>query len=156
MFTRRSYLALIGALAIPAAASDTKPPQTIAWGGLIYAGPTDTDVEGVPTAHIPKSFTPLQTRLKKVFPAERYTLIAQHTEQIFKDYESWVAPGKELFLKIDSRGPTPSGGTLIDLQVWSGEKVLVKTDATLHPDRPLIVVGPAWRRGRLLVAVSLQ
>ena len=156
MFTRRSTLALLGSLAIPAVASETKASEDVAWGGLIYAGPASATVEGVPASDIPESFAALKERLKKVFPAERYTLVAQHTEQILKDYESWVAPGKELFLKIDSRGPAASGGTLIDLQVWSGEKVLVKTDAILRPDRPLFIAGPEWRGGRLLVAVSLK
>jgi hypothetical protein len=134
----------------PAATDD----EAVAWGGLVFAGPASASVEGVPEADIPVSFAALELRLRKVFPAERYTLVAQHTETILKDYESWVVPGKELFLKIDSRGPAGGGGTRIDLQVWSGDKILVKTDAVLRPDRLLFVAGPSWRGGRLLIAVS--
>jgi hypothetical protein len=74
---------------------------------------------------------------------------------IFKEYESWVVPSKELYLKIDSRGPAPGGGTRLGVQVWQGDKVLAKADAVLKPDEPLFIGGPQWRGGRLVFVIVL-
>lgn len=122
------------------------------WGALIYAG--EGEVNGVEQPS--PAFESLKPRLAKVFKTEKFTVIAQHQQKIFKEYESWVVPSKELYLKIDSRGPAEGGGTKLDLQVWQDEKVLAKTDAVLKEDRPLFVGGPKWRGGRLIFVVMLE
>jgi len=43
----------------------------------------------------------------------------------------------------------------IDLEWWLGRKKIVKTDVSLQGNRPLLVLGPAWRGGRLMIAVAL-
>ena len=141
----------LGSLATPAedkgAATEAK-----VWGALIYAG--DGKVKGVEKTS--PAFEALKPRLAKVFKTEKFTVIAQHQQKIFKEYESWVVPSKELYLKIDSRGPAEGGGTKLDLQVWQDEKVLAKTDAVLKENRPLFVGGPKWRGGRLIFVVMLE
>ena len=98
----------------------------------------------------------LEGRLKKVFPFTHYHLIGKHSQKVFKEYESWVVPSKDLCLKIDSRGPGDGGGVNIHLQLWQDTKVLVKSDAVLLTDKPIFLGGPAWRGGRLIFVVSLK
>lgn len=134
-----------------------------AWGAIVYAGPEaiagletgDAEDADAAVAARARLFEGVRAKLVKSFPAERHVLLAEHTQKIFKEYESWVVPSKELFLKIDSRGPAKGGGTKLGVQVWQGEKVLAKADAVLTPDKPLFIGGPKWRGGRLIFVVVL-
>lgn len=98
----------------------------------------------------------LEGRLKKVFPFSHYHLIGRHTQKVFKEYESWVVPSKDLCLKIDSRGPAEGGGVNVHLQLWQDTKVLVKSDSVLLQDKPIFLGGPNWRGGRLIFVVRLK
>jgi hypothetical protein len=98
----------------------------------------------------------LEGRLQKVFPYSHYHLIGKHTQKVFKEYESWVVPSKDLCLKIDSRGPSNGGGVNVHLQLWQDTKVLVKSDSVLRLDKPIFLGGPDWRKGRLIFVVRLK
>lgn len=100
--------------------------------------------------------TPLDGRLKKVFPFSNFHLIGKHTQKVFKEYESWVVPSKDLCLKIDSRGPAEGGGVNVHLQLWQDTKVLVKSDSVIRPGQPIFLGGPKWRGGRLIFVVMLK
>ena len=100
--------------------------------------------------------TSLEGRLRKVFPFSNYHLIGRHSQKVFKEYESWVVPSKDLCLKIDSRGPAEGGGVNVHLQLWQDTKVLVKSDAVLMQDKPIFLGGPNWRGGRLIFVVRLK
>jgi hypothetical protein len=98
----------------------------------------------------------MEGKLKKVFPYSHYHLIGRHTQKVFKEYESWVVPSKDLCLKIDSRGPAAEGGVNVHLQLWQDTKVLVKSDSVLRADKPIFLGGPNWRTGRLIFVVRLK
>jgi hypothetical protein len=122
------------------------------WGALIYA----TKGEAIPLPKsVPEALKDLAPRLGKVFPYTRFEIIGEHTQDIFRQYESWVVPSKELFLKLDSKGPAPGGGMNLNLQFWCQQQVLVKTDTLLRPNSPLFIGGPKWREGQLLFVLLL-
>ena len=83
-------------------------------------------------------------------------IIGQHLQDVFREYESWVVPSRDLFLKIDSKGPAADGGMNLHLQVWREQQVLVKTDTILRAGSPLFIGGPKWRDGQLLFVLELQ
>ena len=95
-------------------------------------------------------------RLGKTFKYGHSHLIGRHQQKIFKEYESWVVPSKDLCLKMDSRGPADGGGVKLHLQLWQDKKVLVKSDTILRKDRPVFLGGPNWRGGRLIFVVVLK
>ena len=96
------------------------------------------------------------TRLGKTFKFEHFHLIGRHTQKVFKEYESWVVPSKDLCLKMDSRGPAEGGGLKLHLQLWQDKKVLVKSDTILRQNRPVFLGGPNWRGGRLIFVVVMK
>ena len=123
------------------------------WGALVYSATG----EAVPLpAGVPKSLSDLNERLGKIFQLSRHEVLGQHTQDIFRQYESWVVPSKDLFLKIDSKGPTDDKtGMHLSVQVWRQQEVLVKTDVVLRAGSPLIIGGPKWREGRLVFVLQL-
>ena len=125
------------------------------WGALIFATNNTAQLTGAaeqaPT-HLPK----LNERLAKVFPFKHFEILGQHQQDIFREYESWVVPSRDLFMKIDSKGPADKGGVNLHLQVWCEQQVLVKSDAVLRAGSPLFIGGPPWKEGRLIFVLSLD
>jgi hypothetical protein len=104
----------------------------------------------------PADFADIPQRLGKVFPYQHFEILGQHLQDVFREYESWVVPTKDLFLKVDSKGPAKGGGMNLHLQFWRDQQVLVKTDAVLKANSPLFIGGPKWREGQLVFVLVLQ
>lgn len=125
------------------------------WGALIFATNDAAQLTGTkdqPPAGLPK----LNERLGKVFPFKHFEILGQHQQDIFREYESWVVPSRDLFMKIDSKGPADQGGVNLHLQVWREQQVLVKSDAVLRKNSPLFIGGPPWKQGRLIFVLFLE
>ncbi|MCX6852217.1 MAG: hypothetical protein NTY98_25285 [Verrucomicrobia bacterium] len=125
------------------------------WGALIFATNDATQLTGAKEpihADLPR----LNERLAKVFPFKHFEILGQHRQDIFREYESWVVPSRDLFMKIDSKGPADKGGVNLHLQVWREQQVLVKSDAVLRKDSPLFIGGPPWKEGRLIFVLCLE
>lgn len=126
------------------------------WGALIYATTDAAKLTGS-AEQMPANQKDLPARLAKAFkPYTHFEIIGQHLQDVFREYESWVVPSQDLFLKIDSKGPAADGGMNLHLQVWREQQVLVKTDTILRPGSPLFIGGPKWRDGQLLFVLELQ
>lgn len=125
------------------------------WGALIFGsdGGAAADLTKI---DLPKNLQDLPVRLGKVFPFARFDLLGQHTQDIFREYESWVVPSKDLFLKLDSKGKAEGGGMNLHVQFWQEQKVLVKTDTVLREGSPLFIGGPKWRDGQLIFVLMLS
>lgn len=122
------------------------------WGALVYA----SDKKPAEESKEPEEFPKLFLRLGKVFPYKYFVILGEHTQVIFREYESWVVPSKDLFLKVDSKGAAKGGGINLNVQFWQGQQVIVKTDTVLRPSSPLFIAGPKWRDGRLVFVLDLK
>ncbi|WP_395742373.1 hypothetical protein [Prosthecobacter sp.] len=164
-----SALYLLLCAALPAAQGQEAPPPVITaakhatdghvWGALIFATNDASKLTGAKEeahADLPK----LHERLGKVFPYKHFEILGQHRQDIFREYESWVVPSRDLFMKIDSKGPATKDGVKdgvnLHLQVWHQHQVLVKSDAVLRKDSPLFIGGPPWKDGRLIFVLFLE
>ena len=125
------------------------------WGALIFA--TDDAAQLIGSQEkAPANLGPFNARLAKVFAFKHFEILGQHQQDIFREYESWVVPSRDMFLKIDSNGPADNGGIKLHLQVWREQQVLVKSDAVLRSGSPLFIGGPRWKNGRLIFVLSLE
>lgn len=124
------------------------------WGGLLY-GSSAASGSDVAKGNLPKGLQDLPARLGKVFHFLHFELLGQHTQDVFREYESWVVPSKDLFLKVDSKGRAKDGGINLHLQFWQEQQVLVKTDAVLRERSPIFIGGPKWRDGQLIFVLML-
>lgn len=124
----------------------------VVWGALVYASDNQPADKAAPPAEFPK----LTERLAKVFPYKHFQVLGQHSQDIFREYESWVVPSRDLFVKLDSKGAAKNGGIKLNIQFWQGQQVLVKSDTELQPNSPLFIAGPKWRDGRLVFVLVLK
>jgi len=87
-----------------------------------------------------------------------YRTLGADKQPIFRSYENWAQPLKpsdEILVRFEARSQ-PSGDTVsLDVELWVSKKKILKTDTRLQDGRPLFVLGPEWRGGRLIISVAL-
>lgn len=89
---------------------------------------------------------------------KHYRKLGDDTQAVFRSYENWLAPLKpseEILLSYESRGFSPSHGLKLDLELWQHRRKVMKSDPVLHTGKPLLILGPKWRGGTLIIAVEL-
>lgn len=89
---------------------------------------------------------------------KHYRLLGQDVQPVFRSYENWAQPLKpsdEVLVRFEVRSRPSTEAMQLDLELWFSRKKILKTDASLEGTKPLFVLGPEWRGGRLIVAVAL-
>lgn len=97
-------------------------------------------------------------RLEQRLRFKHYLLLGSDTQSLLRSYESWAEPLKpsdELLVRFEAQGRPTKDSAVLDLELWLARKKIIKVDARLEGDRPLFVLGPEWRGGRLIIAVAL-
>ena len=119
------------------------------WGALIYAK-NEGSKSGVGGE--------LEIKLKKAFKAfKSFEFLGQHTQRnVFKEYVNWVVPSQEINLGFESKGRIKNGGVKLLLKLWRKKKVLLKSDLSIFPDKPVMIMGPKWRDGKLIFVLELR
>jgi hypothetical protein len=77
---------------------------------------------------------------------------------LLRSYESWsqpLKPSDEVMLRVEAQGQPTKKSAQLDLELWLSRKKILKMDAKLEDTKPLYVLGPEWRDGRLIIAISL-
>lgn len=122
-------------------------------GALIFASHEKAEVATSDATLRPE----LVDKLKKIFPYQHFEVLGlQDHAHVLRAYESWIVPSKDFFLKVDSKGTSPTGGLSLHLQLWQEKNVLVKTDVQLQKESPLFIGGPNWRKGQLIFVLELK
>ncbi len=102
----------------------------------------------------------IQTRLRKE-PQLKFTyyrLLGQDTKPLYRSYENWAEPLKPsdtVMVRFEAQAEPTKDKATLDLELWLARKKTIKTDAHLEGNKPLYVLGPKWRGGRLIIAVAL-
>ncbi len=97
-------------------------------------------------------------RSKPQLSFKNYRALGQDTQPLLRSYENWAQPLKpsdEILVKFEARSLPTAKMTQLDLELWLSRKKILKTDARLEGNRPLFILGPEWRGGRLIIAVAL-
>lgn len=89
---------------------------------------------------------------------KNYRMLGQELQPLLRSYESWAQPLKpsdEVLVRFEARSLPTKQATGLNLELWLSRKKILKTDARLEGNQPLLVLGPQWRGGRLIIAVAL-
>lgn len=88
-----------------------------------------------------------------------YRLLGEDEQPILRSYENWANPmqsSKELLLSFQPRGKPVDDHLSMDLEFWQSHKKIMKSGAVLKKGKPLFIQGPAWRGGKMIIAVELM
>ena len=150
---------LLAVLATPIRAVDDPGRAELAMLRVTVYHATDGD----PTAAGNKALAVPADELQRLRAEERlrfkhYRLLGRDTQPLLRSYESWAEPLKpsdEVLVRFEAQGHADDGSAVLDLELWLSRKKIIKADARLEADRPLYLLGPEWRGGRLIIAVAL-
>ncbi len=158
---RRRWIGVIflALFAGPTAAQDDPGKTVIGQVRVaVYYG-TDGDVKSAGAKVSPvDAATATRLRGEARLRFKSYVLLGQDTQPLLRSYENWVQPlhpSDEVLVRFEARAKPTKAFTPLDLELWLSRKKILKTDARLEGGRPLFVLGPEWRGGRLIIAVSL-
>ncbi|MEO0017814.1 MAG: hypothetical protein RLZZ522_1097 [Verrucomicrobiota bacterium] len=89
---------------------------------------------------------------------KHYRALGEDVQPLFRSYENWaqpLRPSDEVLVRFEARSRPTEKEMRLDLELWLSRKKILKTDVLLEGGRPLFVLGPEWRGGRLIIVVSL-
>jgi hypothetical protein len=124
---------------------------------VYYATNGDPKVAGQKIVAVSKE-TDKRLRSEKPLRFKHYRLLGQEVQPLLRSYESWAQPLKpsdEVLVRFEARSQPTAEATGLDLELWLSRKKVLKMDARLEGERPLFVLGPEWRGGRLIIGVAL-
>lgn len=88
----------------------------------------------------------------------QYLELGRDTKPLFRSYENWaqpLPPSDEILLRFEAQSKLSKELMRLDLELWLSRKKILKTDAAMEPGKSLLVLGPEWRGGRLIVSLEL-
>jgi len=157
---RRQWMLACLALAMPVMAGGQEDPgkSKIGWVCVTVYHATNDDPKAAGGKDAVTKETADRLCKEERLRFKHYRLLGQDTQALLRSYESWARPLKpsdEVLVRFEAKGRATKKSVVLDLELWLGRKKVVKTDARLEGDRPLFVLGPEWRAGRLIIAVAL-
>lgn len=124
---------------------------------VYYATDGDPQVAGKKTVKVSEA-TDKRLRSDERLRFTHYRLLGQDVQPLLRSYESWAQPLKpsdEVLVRFEARSRPTQESTALDLELWLSRKKVLKLDVRLQGDRPLFMLGPEWRGGRLIIGVAL-
>jgi len=88
-----------------------------------------------------------------------YRELGKDTKPLFRSYENWaqpLPPSDEILLRFEAQSKlSKEQSRRLDIELWLSRKKILKTDAAMEAGKPLLVLGPEWRGGRLIISAEL-
>jgi hypothetical protein len=159
--TRRTCISVFLASALAAAALALEDPgrEKIGLVRVTVYHATDGDPQVAGDKALPVAAKVVERlRREERLRFKHYRMLGRDTQPLLRSYESWAEPLKpsdEVLVRFEAQGSPGGKSAVLDLELWLGRKKILKTDTRLEGDKPLFMLGPEWRGGRLIIAVAL-
>lgn len=164
IYSRRFFINLIAAgvcaiFAVPAR-SQTDPGKAIIGQvsfTVYYATNGDTKLSGTKSSEVAKETENL-LRGEERLRFKNYRVLGQEVQPLLRSYENWaqpLRPSDEVLVRFEAQSVPTKESAKLDLELWLSRKKILKTDVRLEGRRPLFILGPEWRGGRLIIGVAL-
>ena len=95
---------------------------------------------------------------KESLKFENYRLLGSDSKPLFRSYENWAQPiagSDEILCRFEVASRLSKESVRIDLELWLSRKKILKSGVALTSGKPVVVLGPEWRGGRMIVSVEL-
>lgn len=88
----------------------------------------------------------------------KYLELGRDVKPLFRSDDSWaqpLPPSDEILLCFEAQSKASKESMRVDVELWLSRKKVLKTVVSMEAEKPLLVLGPEWRGGRLIVALEL-
>ena len=93
------------------------------------------------------------------FKFNHYRLMGVDTPDILKGYESWATPlrpSKEILVSFQPIRKSGNRKLQMVLEYWQSKQKIFSVNPTLSTGKTLYLLGPKWRKGRLILTVKIE
>ncbi len=125
---------------------------------LIFATDADPSVAGNLARDVPSGDVQQLQSIKELKFTD-YRLLGTDTPDILKGYESWATPlrpSKEILVSFQPTKRTEADQVQMVLEYWQSKRKIFSTNPLLTKGKTLYLLGPEWRKGRLILAVRIE
>ena len=125
---------------------------------LLYATNGDPKVAGDLAKAIPEEEVKKLQAIEKL-KFESYRLMGTDQPDILKGYESWATPlrpSKEILVSFQPIKRNGDDKVQMVLEYWQSKRKIFNTNPVLTKGKTLYLLGPEWRKGRLILAVKVE
>ena len=155
------YLSLLSVICVSQLMAEEKDAGKQTVGKLnatLYIG-TDGDVKDLgDKVQILKADVESSFRAIEKMKFASYRKLGSDTQPVLRSYENWLAPLKpaeEILISYESKGLVADDGLRLDLELWQQKRKIMKSDQVLKLGKPLLILGPKWRGGTLIISIEL-
>lgn len=124
---------------------------------VYYGTNGDTKLAGSKSSEVAKG-TETLLRGEESLRFKNYRVLGHEKQPLFRSYENWaqpLRPSDEVLVRFEAQSVPTKESSKLDLELWLSRKKILKTDVRLEGRRPLFILGPEWRGGRLIIGVAL-
>lgn len=146
-------------LATPAAQASDPGKETVGWVEVVVYFGTNSDpsLAGERTRAVDeKTIARLQSQQPLRFT--HYRLLGADQRKLYRSYENWAQPitgSDEILCRFETESRISPDTIRLDLELWLSRKKILKSGLALTHGKPVLVLGPSWRGGRLIVSIEL-
>lgn len=87
-----------------------------------------------------------------------YLELGRDVRPLFRSDDSWaqpLPPSDEILLCLEAQSKASKESMRVDVELWLSRKKVLKTVVSMEAEKPLLVLGPEWRGGRMIIALEL-
>lgn len=142
-----SLLLAVAALGLPTGSVRAGDYEKI-WSGIIFGS-------NQPSEPLPPPLDRCLPKFRRLFGFQHFKLLGQNTQTVRSGTESWLVPSKEFFLKVGNLEPL-DGGYRMTLTLFQNRRQLLEADVKLARESPLVIRGPSWGRGTVIIVLACK
>lgn len=139
--------------ATPSVAAVSGRPSSKIWSALVLAT-NASDPKPAPPAL--REFTP---KMKKIFGYNQFQLLDSASKEMNDRTPTKLELSKGIWMNLTSRralSKEAQGGCLLSLQLYRDDHSLLESELKLAPDSPLLIRGPQYGNGQLIIVVKVE
>jgi hypothetical protein len=124
---------------------------------VIFASDGDIEAAGPRAKELDRS-TIQQLKDQDLLRFKDYRLLGSDKKPVFRSYENWAEPisgSDEILCRFEVGTVVSKSSLRMDLELWLSRKKILKSGIALVDGKPVYVLGPEWRGGRLIIAMEL-
>jgi hypothetical protein len=125
---------------------------------LFFATNNDPEAAGKLAKEVPAGEIKKLQAIKEL-KFENYRLLGTDKPDILKGYESWATPlrpSKEILVSFQPIKRSGDEKIQMVLEYWQSKRKIFSTNPMLTKGKTLYLLGPEWRKGRLILAVKIE
>ena len=125
---------------------------------LIFATNDDPAVAGGATRELSEEE---EARLHAIgkLDFKEYRLMGRDRPELLKGYENWATPlrpSKEILVSFQPIKRSGDDRVQIVLEYWQSKRKIFSVNPTLTVGKTLYLLGPEWRKGRMVLAIKVD